>query len=45
MLSSEDRIRKLFSEELKEEAGKRYKITVKSKAYNQSKEYIKSQWK
>jgi len=45
MLPSEERRRKLFSELLKDDGGKRYKITVKGKNNSQSTEHIKSQLK
>jgi len=45
MLPSYDRRRKLFSEVLKDDVGKRYRITVKGKDNIQSTEQIKSQFK
>jgi len=45
MLPSEDRRRKIFSEVLKEDGGKRYRITVKGEDNSQSTEQIKSQLK
>jgi len=45
MLPSEDRRRKLFTEVLKDDGGKRYRITLKAKNNSQSTEQIKSQMK
>jgi len=45
ILPSEDRRRKLFSEVLKDDGGKRYRITVKGKDNTQLTEQIKSQMK
>jgi len=45
MLPSEDRRRKLFSEVLKDDGGKRYRITVKGKDNSETTKQIKSQLK
>jgi len=45
MVPSEDRRRKLFSEVLKDDGGRRYRITVNAKNNSQSTEEIKRQFK
>ena len=45
MLPSGDRRRKIFSEVLKDDGGKRYRITLKAKNNSQSTEQIKRQLK